>query len=57
MNEVGGRYAGIICGISNCIATIPGLVAPAICGVITSNVKKITCNLNYQSFVKICFFY
>lgn len=41
INEVGGIYSGILCGISNTIATIPGIIAPYIVGVITSNVRKI----------------
>ncbi len=39
INEVGGVYSGILFGISNCIGTIPGLIAPYIVGVITSNVN------------------
>lgn len=39
INEVGGIYSGILFGISNCIATIPGLIAPYIVGVITSDVN------------------
>ena len=39
INEVGGRYSGILCGISNCFATMPGIIAPYIVGVITSKVR------------------
>lgn len=39
INEIGGDYAGILCGISNTIATLPGILAPLIVGIITSNVS------------------
>ena len=33
-------YSGILFGLSNTVGTIPGLIAPYIVGVITSNVRK-----------------
>ncbi len=51
INEVGGVYSGILFGISNCIGTIPGLIAPYIVGVITSKVIEIIDNLFKNSYV------
>ena len=36
---LGFRYAGVIFSVSNTLAQIPGFVAPAIVGVMTSNVS------------------
>ena len=41
INEVGGIYSGILFGISNTFGTIPGIVAPYIVGLLTSNVSII----------------
>jgi ACS family sodium-dependent inorganic phosphate cotransporter-like MFS transporter 5 len=38
INEVGGIYSGVLFGISNTFGTIPGIVAPYIVSVLTSNV-------------------
>lgn len=35
MLDIAPRYSGIIMGISNCIATVPGIVSPILTGVIT----------------------
>lgn len=37
-NDVAAGYAGIVFGISNTFATIPGIVSPYLVGVITKNV-------------------
>ena len=39
INEVGGIYSGILFGISNTFATLPGIIAPYIVGVLTPNVN------------------
>jgi hypothetical protein len=47
-NDIAGNYAGIVFGISNTIAIIPGIIAPYIVGALTSHVlifKKILCLL------------
>ena len=38
-NDVAAGYAGIVFGISNTFATIPGIVSPYLVGVITKNVN------------------
>ena len=38
INEISGPFSGIVLGVSNTIATIPGIVAPYIVGIITKNV-------------------
>lgn len=35
------RHAGILFGISNTVATIPGMLAPTVVGLITPGVSKI----------------
>lgn len=35
INEIGGQYAGILYGVSNTFATIPGIVAPYVVGLLT----------------------
>ncbi|CAB4027827.1 sialin isoform X1, partial [Paramuricea clavata] len=37
MIEIAPRYAGLLMGISNCIATVPGIVGPLIAGALTPN--------------------
>ena len=38
INEVGGKYSGILYGISNTFGTLSGIIAPYVVGVITTNV-------------------
>ena len=33
--DIAPRYAGILMGLSNCVATIPGIVSPLLTGVLT----------------------
>ncbi len=35
--DIAPRYASILLGISNCIATIPGIISPTVVGLITTN--------------------
>ncbi|CAF0884906.1 unnamed protein product [Brachionus calyciflorus] len=37
INDIAGPYSGILFGISNTIATIPGILSPSIAGVLTKN--------------------
>ncbi|CAB4024374.1 sialin isoform X2 [Paramuricea clavata] len=37
MIDIAPRYAGLLMGISNCIATLPGIVGPPIAGALTPN--------------------
>ena len=37
--DIAPRYAGVIFGISNTFATVPGFVAPIVIGLITTNVS------------------
>lgn len=39
INEIGGIYSGVLCGVSNSIATLPGIIAPYLVGAMTSNVS------------------
>ena len=41
INDIAGPYSGIVFGISNTFATIPGLIAPYIAGLITKHVRKL----------------
>lgn len=38
--DIAGKYAGVFYGISNTLATIPGIVVPYLVGVITKNGTK-----------------
>ena len=38
------RYAGILIGISNTVATIPGAVSPTLAGALTPNVSRTKCS-------------
>ena len=38
INDIAGPYSGILFGISNTFATIPGIISPYLAGVITTNV-------------------
>lgn len=38
--DLSPRHAGVLYGISNTIATVPGFVAPIVIGVITRNVSE-----------------
>lgn len=35
VNDIAGQYAGVLYGISNTFATIPGIVAPYVVGILT----------------------
>ena len=35
--DIAPRYAGILLGISNCLATIPGIFSPVVVGILTPN--------------------
>ena len=37
-NDVAGQYAGLVFGMANTFGTIPGFIAPAIVGAITTKV-------------------
>lgn len=39
INDIGGPYSGILFGISNTIATIPGIISPYVAGLLTPHVK------------------
>jgi hypothetical protein len=41
INDVGGKYSGVLFGISNTFATIPGFIAPYVVSKITPNVSLI----------------
>lgn len=41
MNEIGGCYSGVLLSISNTFATLSGIVAPYIVGLLTPNVINI----------------
>lgn len=40
INDIAGPYAGIIFGISNTFASIPGIVSPYIASALTPHVKQ-----------------
>ena len=35
--DIAPRYSGLLMGISNCFATIPGIIGPPIAGLLTPN--------------------
>ncbi|RNA04079.1 sialin [Brachionus plicatilis] len=39
INEISGPFSGIVFGVSNTLATIPGIIAPYVVGVLTKNVQ------------------
>jgi ACS family sodium-dependent inorganic phosphate cotransporter-like MFS transporter 5 len=39
-NDVGGRFSGMVFGISNTIGTLSGIVAPYLVGILTKNKKQ-----------------
>lgn len=39
-NDISGPFSGIVFGIGNSCATIPGIIAPYLVGVLTSNQKQ-----------------
>jgi MFS transporter, ACS family, solute carrier family 17 (sodium-dependent inorganic phosphate cotransporter), member 5 len=39
VNDIGGQYSGIVFGIMNTFATVPGIISPFIVSIITANVK------------------
>jgi hypothetical protein len=39
INEVAGAFSGILFGISNTIATLPGIISPYMVGLITAQVN------------------
>jgi hypothetical protein len=51
-NDIAPAYAGIVFGISNTLATIPGIVSPYIVGALTEKVSlllKVT-RMRFSSF-------
>lgn len=51
-NDIAGQYAGLILGIGNTFATIPGFIAPAIVGALTT---KVLYNVIFFIFLKMNF--
>ena len=43
--DIAPRYSGLLMGISNCIATLPGIVGPPIAGALTPNEVHIYMNI------------
>ena len=41
INDISGPYSGILLGISNTIATVPGIISPYVAGLLTPNVNII----------------
>lgn len=39
-NDIAPAYAGIVFGVSNTFATIPGIVSPYVVGALTEKVSK-----------------
>ena len=37
-NDIAGVYSGLVLGIANTFATIPGIIVPAIVGALTTHV-------------------
>lgn len=37
MLDIAPMYSGLLMGISNCVATLPGMIAPLVAGVLTPN--------------------
>lgn len=49
INDIGGQYAGILFGISNTFATLPGIIAPYLVGVLTPAVIWIQLFILHQT--------
>eukprot|EP00794_Sanderia_malayensis_P011313 gene11313-12497_t len=47
--DIAPRYAGLLLGITNCLATIPGILSPTIVGIITKNEETAKIELLYKS--------
>lgn len=41
INDIAGPYSGIVFGLSNTIATLPGIISPNMASAITKHVKTI----------------
>lgn len=41
INDIAGPYSGILFGISNTIATVPGIISPYVAGLLTPHVSQI----------------
>lgn len=54
INDISGPFSGILFGISNTIATVPGFVAPALVGIITKNVRFNFCYSFWFSYLLSC---
>ena len=37
------RFAGVLFGITNCVSTVPGIIAPEVAGALTPNVRVFFC--------------
>ncbi len=40
-NDIGGKFSGIVLGISNTVNSLTGIVAPSLVGILTKNVTII----------------
>jgi len=51
--DIGAHFAGVLMGLSNCVGSIPGIVAPILTGYIVENpyVKKTSHNKYFDTFV------
>ncbi|ESO10303.1 hypothetical protein HELRODRAFT_124468, partial [Helobdella robusta] len=49
--DIAPRYSGILLGISNTVATVPGILGPAVVGWITTNVRR---DFEWQTVFQIC---
>ncbi len=49
INDISASYSAIVFGISNTFATIPGIIAPYVVGVLTANVSLCTISVSLNS--------
>jgi MFS transporter, ACS family, solute carrier family 17 (sodium-dependent inorganic phosphate cotransporter), member 5 len=41
VNDIGGKYSGILYGVSNTLGTVPGIIAPYIVSLMTPDVIQL----------------
>lgn len=44
INDIAGPFSGIVFGLSNTIATLPGIISPNLASAITKNVSVLSFN-------------
>jgi hypothetical protein len=53
INDIAGSYSGIVFGISNTIATVPGILSPYVAGALTKHVNCYFINYSGKTIYKL----